>query len=274
MCIIVAKNAGTAMPSASTMRNCFANNPDGAGFMVATGKTVVIRKGFMDYGAFEEALGEFGDLTDRSVVLHFRIATHGGVKPGCCHPFPVTSDEDALRRPENSDYLCMAHNGVISGMDTDEDTSDTMAFIRDIVAPLRRTVPSLIYNDDVLGVLEKVAGSKLAFLDPSGELVTLGKFIEHDGVLYSNSTYASYYTQTRSYERVFAGLPEPEMPSELCQMCPDCEGCMEFAPYCTTEGECAETLAAEFGYTDVGAFYADFLGEQCESDEFEYEYAE
>lgn len=258
MCIIVAKNAGIEMPSDSTLRTCFNNNPDGAGFMIATGKAVMIRKGFMTYQDFAEALGEMGDLTDRSVVMHFRIATHGGIRPGCCHPFPVTSDMSTLRSTEETDCLCMAHNGVIQGMITGDGISDTMAFIRDVVAPLRRAVPSMIYNDDVLSVLNLVAGSKLALLDSSGELVTLGEFQEHDGVMYSNGTYTSHSTWTRSYANVFAELPAPEMPSRMCLECDEYEACAEFAPYCKDEWDCAATLASDWGYMSISDFLMDF----------------
>lgn len=33
MCIIVCKPEGAAMPSTDTLRRCFEENPDGAGFM-------------------------------------------------------------------------------------------------------------------------------------------------------------------------------------------------------------------------------------------------
>ena len=47
MCIIVAKNAGIPMPSTEILRNCFDNNPDGAGFMLAAKNSVYGFKGLM-----------------------------------------------------------------------------------------------------------------------------------------------------------------------------------------------------------------------------------
>ena len=144
MCIIVAKPKNVTMPSMETLRNCFDNNHDGAGYMRANGETVTIKKGFMTWGEFEDAIAHEGDLTAYAVVMHFRIATHGKVQPSCCHPFPVTGEWGRLRSTECRDTLCAAHNGVIRGMETSDDVSDTMAYIANVLHPLRRIIPSFI----------------------------------------------------------------------------------------------------------------------------------
>ncbi len=244
MCIIVVKPKNVPMPSMDTLRSCFDNNPDGAGYMYATGKTVEVRKGFMDWLSFWEAVEAEGDMTNRAVVMHFRIATHGNVQPGCCHPFPVSDDMDCLRETACHDSLCVAHNGIINGMETSDTVSDTMAYIASVMAPLRRMAPAMLLSEDALSVLEATLGSKMALLDGDGELVTIGAFQEHEGVLYSNSTYARNVSSFRSYRSVwdgyedFYGIGQQELwgyPYCACEECPEMFTCAEDAPRCVTE---------------------------------------
>ena len=85
MCIIVYKPQGRKLPNVETLRACWDNNPHGAGMMWPDGNSVRIQKGYMSWDAFEEALFDLServDLVDTPVAFHFRIATHGSVKPG------------------------------------------------------------------------------------------------------------------------------------------------------------------------------------------------
>ena len=43
MCIIVYKPAGKRLPSENILKNCFINNPDGAGIMIKTEKGIQIQ---------------------------------------------------------------------------------------------------------------------------------------------------------------------------------------------------------------------------------------
>lgn len=281
MCIIVVKPENTSMPSMETLRTCFENNHDGAGFMIATGKTVKLRKGFMSWDSFQRAIESEGDLTDRAAVMHFRIATHGSVRPSCCHPFPVTSETDKLEATEVADTLCAAHNGTIHGMDTSERVSDTMAYIATILAPLRRAVPSLMYSDDALEVVENTLGSKMVLLDGSGQFATIGSFIEESGVLYSNSSFArswhsyrSYASAWDDYDKVYGArfddamaapmLPGFEtLPFEVCEACPMCSECEEGLPYCQCEDDAIQEVRSCIGDADLEALYGIMPEEQC-----------
>lgn len=273
MCIIVAKPKNVKMPDVDTLRNCFDNNRHGAGYMKATGKSVEIRKGFMKWEEFEKAITAEGDLTDCAVVMHFRIATHGKVQPSCCHPFPVTDDLKRLGSSECRDTLCAAHNGVIEGMATSDNVSDTMAYIIDVLSPLRRLTPSLIYSEDALRIVEATLGSKMALLDASGELVTIGDFQEHSGVLYSNSSYTKRVTAFRSYssvwddyDDVYGGYLEggqyrlpgfSPLPFEVCACCPEHMDCIDGLPYCADEGQALRYAAG----------YDESLLEEAETEE-------
>ena len=99
MCIIAYKPQNVAMPSKKLLQICFNNNPDGAGYMIASGGNVIYRKGFMDFGGFysslTSAIKRYGE--DVPYVLHFRISTQAGVNKQCCHPFPLSDDMDDHR---------------------------------------------------------------------------------------------------------------------------------------------------------------------------------
>lgn len=87
MCIIVYKPAGIELPSRETLRECWDNNPHGAGLMWADGERVNLQKGYMSWEDFEAALDEVTkgiDVASTPMALHFRIATHGEIVPGCC----------------------------------------------------------------------------------------------------------------------------------------------------------------------------------------------
>ena len=120
MCIIVYKPKGASLPSKDTLRTCWENNPHGAGIMWADGSNVRIQKGFMSWDAFDRALDEVTsklDVVATPMALHFRIATHGAVKPGCCHPFAVKDSYERMRQTHISADVGFMHNGTLSGLD-------------------------------------------------------------------------------------------------------------------------------------------------------------
>ena len=258
MCIIVAKPSNTDMPSEETLMNCFLSNPDGAGFMWADGKSVNIRKGFMEWEDFIEALDEEIPEYRRketALVMHFRIATHGKVQPMCCHPFPISSKLEDLQKTECRARFGVAHNGVIQGRTTNDKRSDTMDFIVKVMAPLMKMNPGFMHNDHALDLLEGACGSKLAILDNSGELVTIGAFIEQDGVLYSNTSYLPVMSRYSSYASLFdacdtgyygdAGYGELDslieaLPYRACKLCDNAANCVYWQPECKSEREAEE----------------------------------
>lgn len=215
MCIIVAKKKNVPMPSEKILKNCFTRNPDGAGIMLAAKGQVYGFKGLMTFEAFESKLKQltkrFGPLDKLAVVMHFRIGTHGGNIPENTHPFPLSDSYDDLRELEWISSQGMAHNGIIDPCTYHDDiytefVSDTMVFIRRIVAPVAKYA-TITKRRDLLDALELVAGSKLAFLDAKGNLVTAGDFNKKDGVLYSNKSYEKYsYTKApnlKSFQSYF-----------------------------------------------------------------------
>lgn len=207
MCVIMIKPKGKEMVDQSTLKQMWERNKDGAGFMYLNKENkVVISKGYMTFEDFERGLNGVDDIdsvNETPMILHFRITTHGGTSPENTHPFPVSSKVEHLQALEVSCKLGMVHNGVINSVDTSKDLSDTMMFIKDVIAPLRKV------DKDFLNTFQKlisygIGASKLAFLDSNGEITTFGTFQEVDGYQYSNlnhvpskvTTYSAYNYST------------------------------------------------------------------------------
>ena len=266
------------MPADSILANCYYSNPDGCGYMVADGETVNIRKGFMTLDSFLDDMRAQGDLTGRGVVMHFRIATHGEVKPACCHPFPVSNDLRELSATEFASRVAVAHNGIIPGMDTSDDVSDTMCYVYSILAPLRGMHEDFMHDQNALDLIENTVKSKLCFLDNSGEIVTVGEFVEDGGVLYSNTSYLRTLYSWGSKRDFWESAPLPgyedsdltgslcdamdngeieysdasAAPFNACWECDNAMDCLESGGWlCGSEAEAMET-SDEFYYASLG----------------------
>ena len=68
------------MPKKSFLKDCFKNNPHGAGFMTIENEKVSIYKGFETFKDFYTKVEQFNKKTLKAlpVIFHFRYATHGG----------------------------------------------------------------------------------------------------------------------------------------------------------------------------------------------------
>jgi hypothetical protein len=184
----MSKPAGVQFPPMLTLRNCWERNPHGAGYAVADGDAVYIRKGFMTWDEFVGGIS-FDALVDKSCVFHFRFATHGSVSPGNCHPFPVIG---SLKRRKVRTDVAVAQNGIIRGSPiTKKDYSDTMSYIEKRIAPYwqeckeqGRYMYSVRKNQRVL---QDETQSKWSFLYPNGKIFNIGAGITQGGIWYSNA---------------------------------------------------------------------------------------
>lgn len=75
MCIAIVKPRGVSLAE-DRLRVCFENNPDGAGFAIATDKGVVIQKGYTTFQGFLTAYREH-QVDKHLALVHFRITTRG-----------------------------------------------------------------------------------------------------------------------------------------------------------------------------------------------------
>ena len=204
MCIIVYKPKEVNFPTEDTLKTCFYNNPDGAGFMYPSKDGVHIRKGFMTYEEFARAIEPIKNK-QIPVVMHFRISTHAGITPEMTQPFPVTNKTRKLKALESVARVGVAHNGIISMTSDARKISDTALFIKRYMSLLVKDAK--YYKDGrIPEMLAKLIDSKMAVLGKDGHVELIGKGWTHgdDGAWYSNTSYMpwdwkSYYRGTGMY---------------------------------------------------------------------------
>lgn len=181
MCVAIVKPKNAVITD-DTLRNCFDNNPDGAGYAYLDNGRIILRKGFFDIESFLEAY-HADAVNDRQALVHFRITTRGDDSADNCHPFPLAQG-------------ALVHNGTIHGLGKrGEGKSDTAMFAEMIhgidAAHLEAMRPM---------IEDYVRGSRIAVLTAEGQFIVYhaNEWLEHNGALYSNdgylsdSTYASW----------------------------------------------------------------------------------
>ena len=191
MCIICCKKKGVAMPTEEIIRQMWESNKDGAGVAWNESGTVHISKGFMSLDDLMEHLNNLNsrlDLTSTPILIHFRIATHGGVTPQNTHPFPVAGRYRYMKKLTYATDIAVVHNGIIP-IKADNGVSDTMTYICKKLNRIKTLNPRFYMNQKIMSQIEHDIKSKMAFLTSDGEIYTIGNFIEENGLLYSNSSY-------------------------------------------------------------------------------------
>jgi predicted glutamine amidotransferase len=204
MCIIVVKKEGYKIPDKTILKNCFENNSDGAGLMYYKDNKVVINKGFMDFESFYnkiEKLQNEIDTINTNMVFHFRIGTSGASDGTCTHPFELTNNSNKLKKLNAKVDVGIAHNGIINAYTPAKtsDLNDTQLFIKNFLYPLYEIDNNFYNNTKIQDIIKTVTSSKFAILTNKNELVTIGDFIEEDGILYSNTSYEDYYSYYKNY---------------------------------------------------------------------------
>ena len=187
MCVICASPAGVRQPSISEIKSMFRLNPHGAGYMYARDGKVIIHKGYMDMIEFLAAIRAEHFTAKDSVVYHFRISTQAGVNPTMTHPFPLSNQLEVMK---SLDVICscgVAHNGIIrlTCDPNEKEYSDTALFIAEYLSKYIRK-PSDLKSQPLLNTIEELIKSKMAILDGSGYIATIGTFVNDRGLLFSN----------------------------------------------------------------------------------------
>lgn len=187
MCVICVKEKGVLMPTTENIRAMWDANPHGAGFMFARNGKVFIRKGFMTLDDFECALLKENFTKDDVIIMHFRIATQGGINPEMTHPFALVNK---IENTKCLNALCdigIAHNGIIR-LTTDfkeKEYSDTAIFITNYISKLIRKKADF-YDAEIREMIYELGKSKFAFLNGEGDVFMLGDFRKVNGLYYSN----------------------------------------------------------------------------------------
>lgn len=204
MCIVITKEKYVSMPSNNTLRRCWQSNPQGAGYMYTdpTTRQVIGKKGFMKLDDFLKELSN-PKLEKMNVVIHFRIATHGGVNSAATHPFPVSDKTDDLNALEWTARAGVAHNGIIPSYGTQKGLSDTQDFIKNVLSKAGEHV----LHPGVLKMTTAMIGSSRLAIMRRDKIVRIGNgWVKFKGCWYSNSgykkvVYAPCYVTGKRFDR-------------------------------------------------------------------------
>ncbi len=277
MCIIILKQQGICPPSRRTLKTCFNNNPDGAGFMYYNNGKVQIEKGFMSFKSLQRSLKNHRFTNDDKVVYHFRIATCGKVQGSQTHPFPVTDNNSHLKSLSCSTSLGFAHNGIFNSMISTNELSDSMMFAKEILSD--RKVRANIFNEESVHsrlVEMSTSTSRLAFLDYRGRLRTFGDWEvqKETGLMFSNDDYKYSYTWKKSkYENVQGwGSANPystNYGNEKDEGMSDCPSCFSVGSYDLFSKECWQC-----GTVDSTKYLNDYQAQREEIERANAEYEE
>lgn len=207
MCLIIAKPKGTDLPKESYLKHAAKRNSDGQGlaYLKKGEHLIKLKKDFKDVDSLIDFINKNITKED-DLIIHFRLATHGLVDAGNCHPFPITKNKTLLRKTELECKHIVAHNGVLTqyGKVEDIELSDSQRFILDVLSE-----SAIKENLDKSGVQvlinEFLNGDRLVTLNNKGEMLLFGDFKEEDGISYSNSMYKPIityinYNRTAEYE--------------------------------------------------------------------------
>jgi hypothetical protein len=105
MCVIITSPRRGARPSLQQLELCERTNPHGSGVAWIEGKRVEYAKS-LPIAEIHRLLEE----TAGPAIIHFRIASVGGVDPQLCHPFPIT--HGAELRATGRARSVLFHNGT------------------------------------------------------------------------------------------------------------------------------------------------------------------
>lgn len=196
MCIIAHSPAGVELPDDDEIKHMFQKNPHGAGFAIQDNGKVTYRKGFMTVEEFIEALGDKSKLKDKTVVMHFRIKTHGNTDKFTTHPFKLSSNYGDLRKLEGEGPV-LFHNGTFTGLGgvLDKNSSDTQDFVSGVANKLLTRATK--YKGVNKAVVDQIVSSNrvlILYEDKKHPILKLGTWYEHKGNYYSNTGFKGYYT--------------------------------------------------------------------------------
>ena len=166
MCVIIYKDKKTNLDF-ETVRLAYDTNPDGVGVAINDGDTWTIKK-YM-YPTKQQLRSICNSLQDKEAILHFRIATSGGINIDNCQPFLFDNDQQVL-----------FHNGVVyslNGISTIK--SDTRLLI-DILEKEKQDISNILFN------ISEKSNNKFVLIDANNDVQFFGDFKQYKGLLCSN----------------------------------------------------------------------------------------
>lgn len=206
MCIIIVAPSGTDKKSTflseAIEEGLRCNSSGGFGFAVKQPKksVIILRKGFFNTIALNQALEEINPTTEDLLIIHGRIPTAGKTDQANTHPFILSEDVkvatqlslDNLKRPvvfHNGGFADYRYNNC-DYSDTCNITTELFAF--PTVTELIKTQPKT-FEKVFQGAITTNGWNKLAFMFPDMiEPILLGNFEQEKGYFFSNDGYKSY----------------------------------------------------------------------------------
>jgi len=190
MCVIAVSPTGDKV-SKETFGRMWRSNSDGFGLMYRAHDGVGIVKGLHD----EQEAWDLYDRLPEGVphVLHFRQATHGGVRPELTHPF-VVSEESPLIQAGVVCEPVLAHNGVWSLHASKEHEVQLKGPVSD-TRVLAAWLGKLAEKRPIKEVLEKhlyevASAGRVVVVDPTTwRLHLVGHWIKEGSLLFSNHSF-------------------------------------------------------------------------------------
>jgi hypothetical protein len=190
MCVIGVSPLGEKV-SRDVFERMWRSNDDGFGMMYRARGGVGVVKGLHDE---EEAWEVYSQLPEGVPhVLHFRLATHGGVRPELTHPFVVSEESPLIERGVVAGPV-LAHNGIWNlyaakqrelGLDGPVSDSRVLAAWLGRLArerPLREVLEENYY--------EIVSAGRVVVVDPATwKIYVVGDWIREGPFLFSNGSY-------------------------------------------------------------------------------------
>ena len=202
MCLLMVAKPN-AMPTDDQLVCACANNPDGFGYAVHTGKTIITGRGMNHNDVIDRFLTTREKHMNGWAMFHARMTTHGETVKENCHPFRVGGSPETI----------LAHNGILSNVKipAGDKRSDTRVFAEDLL-PARLNI---LDHKKKFKKLEKWAGgSKVAVFTTDRRLnkavyiinEKLGSW-DDDGLWWSNSSYKQSYYITPTYGKTGSWVP-------------------------------------------------------------------
>lgn len=185
MCVIIHKPVGTEL-SEDTVRQCWARNKDGAGF-VSLNEDLSFEeheKGIMNLEAFLAASINARSI-NRDSIFHLRINSRGGVNAELTHPFPL---KVSFGGKTHDAFLF--HNGTADCFNAlPVNTSDSM-FLANLISDLSwHTATTILSN------LNENGYGRFVLTVPGYEHFLLGdnESEEKDGLWFSNTRHENFF---------------------------------------------------------------------------------
>lgn len=181
MCVILYSKKGINKIKEDIVEAAYLANPDGAGLGIFMEDYTYIRKGFMNLESLFKFLKDLPEnLKEFPCALHFRIATHGGISPVLCHPFPITSDLRKLLSLELENWQggVVFHNGMLRIKVLADWLSDTAKLAKNLNNFRKKN-----WDNYIKKVLNN---SRILVRLPNKEIRFFGNWFEYEGLLCSN----------------------------------------------------------------------------------------